>query len=62
MWVRPALAAGKATGTIARDLDDFIYFQERGIQWLCSGTSNLLAAGAQQYVGKIKEWIKNQNS
>ncbi len=55
-----ALAAGKATGTIARDLDDFIYFRQRGFQWLCSGTSNMLAAGAQHYAGRIKEWISSQ--
>jgi len=57
---KEALAAGKAVGTIARDLNDYKYWRERGFQWLCTGTSQFLVAGARAYLDPIREWEKGR--
>ena len=57
-----ARAAGKAVGTIARGAEDYAYYRERGFQWLCTGTSSLLAAGIQQYLGAIRQYEESRGS
>ena len=47
---------GKAAGTIGRDLDDYRYWRERGIQWVASGTSGMLARGVQGFLGEIRAY------
>lgn len=55
-----ARAAGKAVGTIARNVEDYAYYRERGFQWLCTGMSSLLAAGIQGYLSAIREYEANR--
>ncbi|MEX2431200.1 MAG: aldolase/citrate lyase family protein [Dehalococcoidia bacterium] len=47
-------AAGKMAGTIARDAQDYAYWRDRGMGFFLTGASNLLAAGAKEYVESIK--------
>ena len=48
------LALGKASGTIARDIDDYAYWRERGVQWLASGTNGMLARGVRGFLDDIR--------
>lgn len=57
---KETLAAGKAAGTIARDVNDYRYWRERGFQWLCTGTSALLARGIQGFLGEIRQYEKGR--
>jgi 4-hydroxy-2-oxoheptanedioate aldolase len=53
---KETLAAGKASGTIARDINDYKYWRERGFQWLCTGASSFLTRGAQEYVSNARQY------
>lgn len=46
--------AGKAVGTIARDGEGARRWRENGVQWLCTGASNLFAAGAKRYLEDVR--------
>lgn len=50
--------AGKAVGTIARDGEAARHWREHGIQWMCTGVSNLFAAGAQAYLDDVRSGIE----
>lgn len=45
-----AKAAGKMTGTIARDGEQIKHWRDRGFQFLCTGVNNLLASGIDAYL------------
>ena len=45
-----AKAAGKITGTIARDAGAINHWRERGFQFLCTGVNNLFVNGIQSYL------------
>ena len=48
------LANGKAAGTITRDVDDYAYWRERGVQWMASGTNPMLARGVSGFLNDIR--------
>jgi 4-hydroxy-2-oxoheptanedioate aldolase len=50
---KEAIAAGKIAGTIARDIEDYKYWRERGFLWFSTGLSHLLAGGVKSYLGEI---------
>jgi 4-hydroxy-2-oxoheptanedioate aldolase len=45
-----AKAAGKMTGTIARDGEQINHWRKHGFQFLCTGVNNLLASGIDKYL------------
>lgn len=51
---RKAEAAGKVAGTIARNVDDYTYWRERGVRYLLTGVTNLLAEAAGRFASTIK--------
>lgn len=53
---RTIQGAGKAAGTIARDLEDYRRWRERGFQFLCTGASQFLAQAAEAYVRAIRDY------
>jgi 4-hydroxy-2-oxoheptanedioate aldolase len=57
---REAMAAGKAAGTIARDLEDYKRWRERGFQFLCTGVANFLARGLQEHLQEIRDYEKSR--
>ncbi|MBM3940112.1 MAG: aldolase [SAR202 cluster bacterium] len=52
---RKAQAAGKVTGTIARNVDDFNYWRDRGVRYLITGASQLLAEAATRFAKTIHD-------
>ncbi|MBI2872889.1 MAG: hypothetical protein HYY00_06875 [Chloroflexi bacterium] len=56
---KKAVAAGKAAGTLARDLEEYRYWRERGFQYLCTGAPGFLAQGAQGYVRAVREFERS---
>lgn len=49
-----ARRAGKAVGTIAQDGEAAQRWRERGVQWLCTGTSGLFAKGVRSYLDDVR--------
>lgn len=45
--------AGKISGTIARNSEEYAYWRDRKVGFFLTGASQLLAAGAKQYVESI---------
>lgn len=52
---KEARAAGKATGTIARDAEAYAYWRQRGFQYLCTGVAQFLAQVAGSYLTGVRE-------
>ena len=52
---RIANAAGKASGTIARDPVSYERWRRLGFQYLCTGVTNFLAAAAEGYLKGCRE-------
>jgi len=50
--------AGKAAGTICRDLDDYKLWRQNGFQYLCTSASAFLASSATAYVKALREYEK----
>lgn len=46
--------ADKAVGTIAQNGEAARRWRENGIQWLCTGASNLFADGASRYLADVR--------
>jgi len=57
---KEAVAAGKIAATISRNLDDYKYWRERGFLWFSTGPSQLLARGAEEYLGEIADFEKGR--
>ncbi len=49
--------AGKAVGTIAQNAEAAWRWHANGIQWLCTGASNLFADGATRYLDDVRSEI-----
>ncbi len=54
------LANGKAAGTITRDVDDYVYWRERGVQWMASGTNPMLARGVSGFLDDIRSFEESR--
>jgi 4-hydroxy-2-oxoheptanedioate aldolase len=50
------LRAGKAAGTIARDLGAYTHWREQGFQYLCTGLTNLIAEAGRAYIQGIRDY------
>ena len=57
---KEAVAAGKIAATISRNLDDYKYWRERGFLWFSTGPSQMLARGAEEYLGEIADFEKGR--
>ncbi len=49
-------AAGKATGTIARDATAYAHWRERGFLYLATGLTNFIAAAGQEFLGGVRAY------
>ena len=56
------LAMGKSSGTITRDVEDYAYWRERGVQWMASGTNPMLARGVRGFLDDIRGFEEGRNS
>jgi 4-hydroxy-2-oxoheptanedioate aldolase len=50
-----ANAAGKASGTIARDYDEYSYWKERGVRYFLGSAAVMLGRAASDYAKRFKE-------
>ncbi len=55
------VAMGKAAGTITRDVDDYAYWRERGVQWMASGTNPMLSRGVRGFLDDIRAHEESRN-
>ena len=59
---KQTLAAGKSVGTITRDVDDYAYWRERGVQWMASGTNPMLARGVSGFLNDIRGFEEGRSA
>lgn len=57
---KEAVAAGKVAATIARNIDDYKYWRERGFLWFSTGPGQLLARGTEEFLGEIGDYEKGR--
>jgi len=50
------LVAGKSVGTISRDPGAYVYWRERGFQYLATGLTSFIADAGQAYIQGIREY------
>lgn len=50
------LRAGKAVGTIARDLEAYTHWREHGFQYLTTGLTSFIAEAGQAYIRGIRSY------
>ncbi len=55
-------AMGKSSGTITRDVADYAYWRERGVQWMASGTNPMLARGVRGFLDDIRGFEEGRNA
>ena len=53
---RTILGAGKAAGTIARDLGTYEHWRKRGFQYLATGLTSFIADAGQAYIQSIRDY------
>ena len=56
------VALGKSAGTITRDVDDYGYWRQRGVQWMASGTNPMLARGVRGFLDDIRGFEESRAS
>ncbi len=52
---KAVLAAGKAAGTIARNVEEYQYWRERGFQYLCTNAAALMGQAARTFVNTLRD-------
>ena len=52
---RVVISAGKAAGTMARDLEEYQHWRERGFQYLCTSTTSLLGQATRAFVKALRD-------
>ena len=52
--VKETHAAGKISGTLGVTPEQARYWTDRGVQWIVSGATRFLLAGAQGYLGAVR--------
>ncbi len=55
---KEVIAAGKVAATIARDVEDYKRWREKGFLWFSTGPSHLMARGAEEFLGEIADYEK----